>query len=155
MSNSGQNFFFCCFGFCLFRAAPAAYGNSQARGQIGDASAGLYHSHSNGESKPCLWATPQLMAMPGPQPTEQGRPGIEPTTSWFPVRFVNHCTTMGTPRPKLFNILFRNRGRGQYMVNIVCVKWLSTWDIEFLFLKSFLFCLMYHPNSIFPCMLLN
>ena len=33
--------------FLLFRATPAAYGSSQARGQIGDTAAGLRHSHSN------------------------------------------------------------------------------------------------------------
>ena len=25
------------------------------------------------------------------------KPGIKPTTSWFLVRFINHCATMGTP----------------------------------------------------------
>ena len=33
------------FYFLLFRATPAAYGNSQAMGQIGAAAAGLHHSH--------------------------------------------------------------------------------------------------------------
>ena len=33
--------------FSLFRAATAAYGSSQARGQIGAIAAGLHHSHSN------------------------------------------------------------------------------------------------------------
>ena len=33
--------------FCLFRAAPAAYGGSQARGPIRATAAGLHHSHSN------------------------------------------------------------------------------------------------------------
>ena len=32
------------FFFCLFRAAPAAYGGSQARGQIGAVAASLHHS---------------------------------------------------------------------------------------------------------------
>ena len=31
----------------LFRAAPEAYGSSEARGQIRVAAAGLHHSHSN------------------------------------------------------------------------------------------------------------
>ena len=31
----------------FFRAKPAAYGSSQARGQIGAIAAGLNHSHSN------------------------------------------------------------------------------------------------------------
>ena len=48
--------------FCLFTAAPAAYGSSQARGQIGAAAAGLRHSHSNTRSELHLQRTPQLMA---------------------------------------------------------------------------------------------
>ena len=40
--------------FCLFRAAPAAYGSSQTKHQIGAAAAGLYHSHRNAESELCL-----------------------------------------------------------------------------------------------------
>ena len=39
------------FLFCLFRAAPAAYGGSQARGRIGAVAAGLHHSQSNTGSK--------------------------------------------------------------------------------------------------------
>ena len=54
------------FYFWLFRAAHMAYGISQARGQIGTAVAGLQHSHSNVRSEPCLWPTPQLMAMLDP-----------------------------------------------------------------------------------------
>ena len=49
-----------------FRAAPAAYGGSQARGQIGATAAGLSQSHSNARSEPHLRPTPQLMAMPDP-----------------------------------------------------------------------------------------
>ena len=58
--------------FCLFRATPVAHGSSQARCQTGAAASGLHHSHSNMGSEPCLRATPQLMATPDPQPTEQG-----------------------------------------------------------------------------------
>ena len=38
-------------GFCFvlfFQVTLAAYGSSQARGQIGAAAASLHHSHSNG-----------------------------------------------------------------------------------------------------------
>ena len=38
--------------FFFFRAAPGSYGSSQARGEIGPASAGLCHSHSNVGSVP-------------------------------------------------------------------------------------------------------
>ena len=31
----------------VFRVVPAAYGGSQARGQIGAVAAGLHHNHSN------------------------------------------------------------------------------------------------------------
>ena len=62
--------FFCfCFCFCLFafsRAAPAAYGGSQARGPMGTVVACLRHSHSNAGPEPCLGPTPQLTATPDP-----------------------------------------------------------------------------------------
>ena len=60
------------FGFVLFcllsRAAPAAYGGSQARGLIGAVAAGHSHSHShsNTRSEPRLGPTPQRMATPDP-----------------------------------------------------------------------------------------
>ena len=50
-----------CFVFGLFafsRAAPAAYGASQARGPIGAVATGLCQSHSNAGSKPHLQPTP-------------------------------------------------------------------------------------------------
>ena len=77
-------FFFCLF----FRAAPAAYGGSQARGRIGAVAAGLYHSHSNARSKPCLQPTLQLRGTMGSL-THWARPGIKLVTSWFLVRFVS------------------------------------------------------------------
>ena len=55
-----QDFFF------LFRAIPAAYGNSQFRGQIGAEAVGLRHSHSNVGSEPSLQLPQQLTAMPDP-----------------------------------------------------------------------------------------
>ena len=48
------------FVFFLFRATPAAYGSSQARGRIGAVAVGLHHS--NVRSKPCLRLIPQLTA---------------------------------------------------------------------------------------------
>ena len=38
----------------LLRAAPMAYGSSQAKGQIRAAAAGLHYSHSNSKSECCL-----------------------------------------------------------------------------------------------------
>ena len=46
-----------------------AYKCYQTRGCMAD----LCHSHSNARIKPCLQPTPQLMAMPDPQPTEWGQ----------------------------------------------------------------------------------
>ena len=48
--------------FCLFRAAPAAYGSSQARVQRELAAEGIGHSHSNARSNPHLQPTYQLVA---------------------------------------------------------------------------------------------
>ena len=61
------------FRFCLFRAAPVAYGSFQAGVPIKAATAGLHHSHSSARSEPHLRSTPQLMATPDPRPTEQGQ----------------------------------------------------------------------------------
>ena len=58
--------FFFFFFFLLFRAASVAHGRSQARGWIGAVAAGLYHCHSHLGSKPRLWPTPQLTAIPDP-----------------------------------------------------------------------------------------
>ena len=58
-SNLGTFFFFGLFAFP--RAAPMAYGDSQARGRIGAVAASLHHSHSNMGSKSHLQPTPQLM----------------------------------------------------------------------------------------------
>ena len=55
------------FIFCLFAiswAAPAAYGGSQARGQVGAIAAGLLHRNMG--SEPRLQPTPQLTATPDP-----------------------------------------------------------------------------------------
>ena len=50
----------------LFRATPAAYEGSQARGPTGAVAASLRHSHSNMGSELHLPPTPQLTAMLDP-----------------------------------------------------------------------------------------
>ena len=88
--------FFFFLSFCLFRAAYAAYGGSQARGLIGTVTAGLRQSHSSIGSEPHLRPTPQLMARLDPSPTERGaRDGTWNlmVPSW--IRF--HCAKVGTP----------------------------------------------------------
>ena len=47
-------------------AAPAAHGDSQARGPIGAVATSLRQSHSNAGSEPRLQPALQLMAMPDP-----------------------------------------------------------------------------------------
>ena len=54
------------FFFFFLRAAPLAYGSSQAMGQIRAAAAGLHHSYSTARSELHLQPTPQLMAVPDP-----------------------------------------------------------------------------------------
>ena len=56
-------FFFFFFGlFAFSRAAPTAYGGSQARGLIRAVAASLRQSHSNAGSKPRLQPIPQITA---------------------------------------------------------------------------------------------
>ena len=58
--------FFFFFFFFHFRAAPAVYGGSQARGRIGAVDTSLHHSHGNVGSEPRLRPTAQLTATPDP-----------------------------------------------------------------------------------------
>lgn len=99
-SYDNSIFYFIYFYFFdFFRAAPAAYGGSQAKGPIGAVAAGLRHSHSNARCELPLGPTPQLMAMLDHQPAE--RPGLEHTTPWFLVRIVSTA-----PQQELLIILF-------------------------------------------------
>ena len=61
------------FIFCLFRAAPVAYGGSQTRGPVGAIAAGLCQSHSKEGSELHLWTTPQLPATPILNPLSKAR----------------------------------------------------------------------------------
>ena len=81
----GDSFFFPLFFFWRFRATPAAYGGSQARGQIGAVVAS--HSHSNAGSL-IHWA----------------RPGLKPSSSWILVGFVT-----SEPGRKLLQVMFMDR----------------------------------------------
>ena len=54
------------FFFFLLRTPPAAFGSSQAKGQIRAVAAGLDHSHRNSGFETLLQPTPQFMAMPDP-----------------------------------------------------------------------------------------
>ena len=79
--------FFClfvCF-FCLFRAAPLAFGSSQARGRIGAVAAGQCHIHSHTRSEPCLWPNTTIHGNAGPLTHWAG---IEPASLQMLVRFV-------------------------------------------------------------------
>ena len=73
-------FLFVHFCFLLFRAAPTAYGHSQARGQIGATAAGLHHSS-------------QQHRILNPLSKVQDRTRNLMVTS----RICFHCTTMGPP----------------------------------------------------------
>ena len=101
------NFFF----FCLFRAAPPAYGSSQARGGIRDAAASLHHSHRDARSEPHLRPTP-LAHGNAESLTHWARPGIEPTSSWILARFVTAGAMTETALPRLM------------IIKILCFAWL-------------------------------
>ena len=69
----------------LLTVAPVAYGNSQARDQIGAAAVGLHYSNTRSELH--LWPKPQLAATP--DLIYWARPRIEPTSSWRPCQVPN------------------------------------------------------------------
>ena len=80
---------FVCLFVCLCafsRAAPSAYGGSQARGWIGAAAADLHHSQSNSRSKPLL--QPAAANGKARSLTHWTRLGIRPAPSWILTRFL-------------------------------------------------------------------
>ena len=77
----------CTHARALFRAAPVAYGSSQARSWIGAAAAGLHHSHSNMGSEPHLQNYTTAHGNAGPL-NYWVRPGIESASSWILVQVV-------------------------------------------------------------------
>ena len=77
-----ESFFF----FCLFRAILAAYGGSQARGQIRAVAARLHHI-----SQQCRILT------------HWARTGIKPTSSWILVRGISAEPQLELPSLNIFN----------------------------------------------------
>ena len=82
-----QKTFFSFFFFFFLRAAPAAYGSSQAWSRIRAAATGLCHSCSNTGSKPYLRPMPCNAATPAVQPTEWGQ-GSNPNPHGYCVGFL-------------------------------------------------------------------
>ena len=80
--------------FCPFNDMPVAYGGSQAKGLIRAVAASLHQNHSNARSETSLKTTPELMAMPDPQPTEQGQGSNRNLMVPSSIRF--RCAKMGT-----------------------------------------------------------
>ena len=66
----------------IFKATPAAYASSQARGPLTAAAAGLHHSHSNAGS------TYTKAHGNAGSLTHWAGPEIEPTSSWILVGFI-------------------------------------------------------------------
>ena len=87
--------------YLLFRAVPMAYGSSQDRGWIGAAAMSLYHSQSNEGSKTHLWPTPQLTAMPDPDPLSEARDQTHILMDTSQICF--YCATMENPGHLLLN----------------------------------------------------
>jgi len=119
-SRYSQPFFFFFFFFCLFRAAPMAYGGSQARGLIGAVATSLRHSHSH--------MGYDLHHSYAGSLTHWARPGIEPTTSWFLVGFVS-AAPWWELLPAHFELgsISANTFRGSFpwpqVISSICMHW--------------------------------
>ena len=93
------------FSFCLFRAAPVAYGSSQARGGIGAVAASLWP-----QPQQCtIWAVSLTYTTAHGSTgslTHWARPGIEHASSWMLIGFINHSATTGTSAYFISNSLY-------------------------------------------------
>ena len=75
--------------FIFFRATPTAYGNSQARDQIGTAAASLCHSHSNARSIQATSKTYIAAHRNSGSLTHLAGLMIKCTSSWILVGFIS------------------------------------------------------------------
>ena len=94
--------FVCLFVLLFFRVTPAAYGSSQARGQIRATAASLCQSHSKAGSL-THWTLPR----------------IKPASSWILVGLVKCWATKGTPSFRSF------WSQGNFLATAleVCMQW--------------------------------
>ena len=83
--------------FFLLRATPAAYGSFQARGQIRSCYCQSTPQPSNIGSEPQLQLILHFAA----------RPGIKPTSSWIPVRFLTLACWATTRTPRICRFFYR------------------------------------------------
>ena len=104
------------FSFLLFRASPAAYGGSQARGPIRATAAGLHHSHSNTGSKPCLQATPQLTQHQILNPLRKAR---DRTWDLIPSQIHFYCATTRTSASLFFNYISMVRSKIEHILHLL------------------------------------
>ena len=99
-------YLFISFFFCPFRATPVAYGNTQARGLIGDVAAGLRPTPEPQQCRIQAASVTYSTAYSNTGSlTHQSRSGIRPTTSWFLVGFVSTVLWRELPFAD-FRILF-------------------------------------------------
>ena len=82
----------CMYVFWLLFFALAAYGSSRLGGHSGATAAGLCHSHSNVGSVTSITAHGKARS-----PTHRAKPGIEPTSSRIPVRFISDAPQRELP----------------------------------------------------------
>ena len=84
----------------MFYGPPVAYGNSQARGQVGAVAVGLCRSQSNTRSKMHLQPTQQLAAVLDPwQGQESNLPHLLRHYVRFFFFFFSHKTAMALRDP--------------------------------------------------------
>ena len=115
--------------FFFLRAMPEAYGRSQARGQIGPAAAGLYHSHSNTRSDCDLQQSSRQRRILNPLSRVRDRTLVLVDTSQ--VHFC--CATTGIPQRTFYDLVIRMRTprlrRTAGLVLLAAAVWrLSSWS---------------------------
>ena len=106
------------------------------RGQFAATAASLHYSHSNAGSELHLWPTYTTAHGNTGALTHWARTGIEPTSSWMPVRFVNWWTTMGTPELCILFHIFFYWSADSFKI-LICRSAVYFWKADFLWTTYF------------------
>ena len=129
-------FLFCFVLFvCLFRAAPTAYGGSQAKVWIGAAAAYATAIAMQNRSLICNphYSSRQHRIL---NPRSEARDWT--TYSWILVRFITHCVARRTPWGVVYRV-WKSSGDGCTTVWI----YLHCWAVHFKWLRQYILCSEY------------
>ena len=107
------------FFLFVFRATPATYGSSQARGQIRATATGLHHSHNNAGIR-AAYSTYTAACSNVRSLTNWAKPGIKTASSGVPLEAPQRQVQLGTMRLRIQSLASLSGLRIWHCCGLLC-----------------------------------